>query len=110
MVFYAQETRTIAQRAEAKAEAAANTAAVALDAQQWITIRQYVYKYGLDRQLPPVLASRYGRYLTRHCNAKGIPVYDKPSPVFGHENEYPENIIRTTLPRWFAQTFRARRL
>ena len=91
------------QAVEAKAGAAANMAAVALDSQQWITIRQYVYKYGLDRQLPRNEASRYGRYLTRYCHTKGIPVYDKPSPMFGHENEYPENIIRTTLPRWFAR-------
>jgi phage anti-repressor protein len=88
---------------EAKAEAAANTAAIALDAQQWLTIRQYVYKYRLDRQLPPRLASQYGRYLVRYCQGKGTPVYEKVSPTFGHENEYPENVIHQTLPRWLAR-------
>ena len=96
LVGKTQEALNIAQEAR-------NLAHVALDAQGWMTVRQYLYKYALAVALPPRLAKAYGRYLNRHCYAKGVPIYDKDSPLYGREHEYPEQVIRSTLPRWLAR-------
>jgi hypothetical protein len=97
----ADEAKLGAARAEVKAE-------MALQQQQWITIREYVYLHKLQHQFPDKLWPEFGRYLVGYCQEKGIPVRNlgiigKPYPSeHGYHVEVLEQLLGPWLKRQYA--------
>jgi prophage antirepressor-like protein len=103
MAIRLDEARSVADEAKAQAQQAQDAAIQALHGQQWLTIRQYVAIYRLDRQLPKPLQAQYGKWLTGYCLEKGLPVYENRSANGWEEHTYPIWSIQTTLDTWLAR-------
>lgn len=103
MAVRLDEARQIADDAKQQAQHAQDAAIQALHGQQWLTIQQYVAIYRLDRQLPPALQGPYGKWLTKYCLEKGLPVYQNRSIKGWEEHTYPIWSIQTTLDTWLVR-------
>jgi anti-repressor protein len=103
MAIAIDENRQIAEDARAAAEDARAKALLALQGQQWISIRQYVTIYNLTRQLPLALQRDYGRWLTGLCRERGIPVYKLQSLEYAEEHTYLASLIQETLGGWLTR-------
>jgi phage anti-repressor protein len=88
---------------EAQAREAQEKANLAIQAQTWITIRQFVAIHSLTRQLPPgTQQQQYGRWLAGYCSDKGLPVYKQVSIEGWNENTYPVWTIQETISAWLS--------
>lgn len=98
----AQEAREIAHTAELVAAHADNKAMLALHAQQWVPIRQYVYTYGLGHQMPLSRQKAYARYLGEYHSVHGIPMYKAATAdvAWPDERTYHVQAIHDTLAPW----------
>jgi phage regulator Rha-like protein len=81
---------------------AKDMALTAIQSMQWVTIRQYVEIYRMQRQMPPSVQRRYATWLTTCCLERGSAMYtaataDKEWP---HEKTYCIAIIQDTLSGW----------
>jgi prophage antirepressor-like protein len=103
------EARLIAEAAERKTETATELAQRALRTQDFLTIAEYVYMNGLQRQFPEHLHRDFGLFLSDYCQKHNIPAR-KASVALGkweQELSYHVGTIEDTLPGWlrrFAQT------
>jgi phage anti-repressor protein len=102
----AEHAKTLAAHAQQTALLAQKNALQMWQNQQWITIRQYVSMYRIERQLPEGhMRMAYGVWLTKYCRDRGYPVYDV-APVgvrWKQENQYPTWAIHETLPGWLSR-------
>jgi hypothetical protein len=105
LVTSAAENRALAEHANKVAEIATRKATLALDNQEWMTIREYVYVNKLARQMPPSLCKRYGTYLTGYCIEQGIPVRSQGvvGQAWEKEHAYHVEIIGRTLSEWLCR-------
>ena len=97
------EAKLLAEKAQHTAEEANAKARLALHGQQWVTIRQYVSIYQLERQVPRRLQQDYGRYLTGLCQQRGTPVYLHRVVEGWEEHTYPTTVIQETLGPWIGR-------
>jgi phage anti-repressor protein len=103
MVIGIDQARKHAAAAEEKAIIAQGLAHEAIMAQQWMTIRQYVFVHQINRQLPPgTEQQQYGRWLTGYCKERGYPLYKEQSDQYS-EWKYPVSVIQQTLYTWLAR-------
>jgi prophage antirepressor-like protein len=105
LVASTAEARSIAEAAQQDATTAKALAQQALDSQQWLTIREYVFLNTLDRQCPPSLQQEYGRWLTGYCAEHRIPVRNVlvAGQKWGQEHAYHVGTIERTLPGFLAR-------
>lgn len=82
-----------------------NLALAALQAQQWITIRQYVMSHRLGHQCTPSDQQAYAKWLGTHCLEIGMPMYKAftADVSWPDERTYHAGTINTTLPGWLAR-------
>ena len=97
------EAKLLAEKAQHTADEANAKARLALHGQQWVTIRQYVSIYQLERQVPRRLQQDYGRYLTGLCQQRGTPVYLHRVVEGWEEHTYPTTVIQETLGPWIGR-------
>lgn len=74
----------------------------ALQQQQWMTLREYVFTNDLTHQLPPTRANEYGKWLAGYCLEKNVPVRRIPiaDRPYETENGYHVGTIEATMPGW----------
>ena len=85
---------------EQVAEEARAAAHLALQGQQWLSIRQYVVLHDLARQMPLAVQRDYGRWLTGLCRERGLPVYVMQSTEDWQEHTYPATVLQDTCAAW----------
>ena len=99
----AMQAQTIAT--QAKTIEAHELATRALEAQLWMTLRQYRYVNNLYRQLNDADLKTFATYLSGYCLEHGIPVAAEPvaDRVWGKENKYHVPTIAELLPVWLSR-------
>lgn len=99
----ALQAQTIAT--QAKTIEAHELATRALEAQLWMTLRQYRYVNNLQRQLSDADLKAFATYLSGYCLENGIPVAAEPvaDRVWGKENKYHVPTIAELLPGWLSR-------
>ena len=102
MAVRLDEARTLAETAHQRALTADHKAQLALNNQQWLSLREYTFLHDLARQLPPSLLKDFGIWLSGYCLERGIPVRkigvaDRP---WEQEHSYHVETITVTLPGW----------
>lgn len=105
MAVHLDEARAIAEEAKQEASGARQLAQQALDSQQWVTIREYVFLNDLAHQVPESLQADYGRWLTGYCQEKNIPVrnVNVSDRRWNKEHGYHLGTIEKTLPGWLGR-------
>ena len=91
----------VIQALQASQDAAYKIAQVYADMGE-MTIRQYVYTYKLEHQMPPAVQRAYIPHLKEHCLRVNAPFY-KVTPgdkSWDAENKYPVAEIKATLESW----------
>lgn len=80
-------------------------ALTALQAQQWITIRQYVMSHRLAHQCTLSDQQAYAKWLGTHCLEIGMPMYKAftADVSWPDERTYHAGTINATLPGWLAR-------
>lgn len=75
---------------------------LAIQAMQWVTIRQYVQIYKLTRQMPDPVQQRYSIWLTTYCFDRHLAMYKAPTAdkQWPNEKTYCITAIQDTLPGW----------
>lgn len=101
----AQQALVAAIHAEETAVVAQDMAKLALESNQWMTLRQYVFVNNLARQVPERMLNEFARYLTDYCLDHGIPVSKEAvaDRKWSAENRYHVGTIEATLPGWLAR-------
>jgi prophage antirepressor-like protein len=99
------DTRVKAEAAQALATEAKANADLALHAQQWLTIREYVYVHALHRQCPEQYWGALGRYLSSYCLEHNIPVRAQGvgDRRYATEHAYHVEVLHRLLPQWMAR-------
>jgi prophage antirepressor-like protein len=99
------DTRVKAEAAQALATEAKANADLALQSQQWLTIREYVYVHGLHRQCPEHYWGDLGRYLTGYCLDHNIPVRAQGvgDRRYTTEHAYHVEVMHRLVPQWMAR-------
>ncbi len=101
------EARTLAESAQREAVEAKALATQAIDAQQFLTIAEYVFVNGLSAQLPQAQYRECGAFLSAYCLQHNIPVRKifVAGKHWEHEYGYHVGTIAQVLPGWLARRF-----
>ena len=101
----ALQAQTIAN--QAKTIEAHELATRALEAQLWMTLRQYRYVNQLQHQLSDIDLKDFANYLTGYCLQQGIPIAAEPvaDKIWGKENKYHVATIAGLLPIWLQRRY-----
>lgn len=99
------EARDIADAAKAEAQEAKALAHTAIEAQHFLTIREYVFLNHLEHQVTPSQQTAYGRWLAGYCLERGIPVrkIQVADRQYDAENGYHNATIDATLATWLTR-------
>ena len=111
LALEAEQTRQLQSMIALQAQTIANQAQTieahalatrALEAQLWMTLRQYRYVNNLQRQLSDADLKSFSHHLTQYCLEEGIPIAVEPvaDKIWGKENKYHVATIAEVLPQW----------
>src|SRR5262245_43673682 len=81
---------------------AKENALTAIQSMQWVTIRQYVEIYRMQRQMPPATQKSYAIWLTTYCLERNSAMYQAATAdrLWPNEKTYCIAVINETLPGW----------
>jgi phage anti-repressor protein len=81
---------------------AKHNALIAIQSMQWVTIRQYVEIYGLQRQMPTPIQRSYATWLSTYCLERNLAMYKAATAdkLWPYEKTYCIAAIQETLSGW----------